>query len=130
MRYPYDPHSERTYEVVTSPTEATYLLMPEDERQAIRLVLNPLQWEVSNGKNGAEGTRREVVVIRPLEVPLSARSMLIFQSGLTISLKLIAQERPGMLSVTWDVPETKPVLPEVPIDKQPPRFDRALAYSD
>jgi hypothetical protein len=129
VRYPLDLASQKIYEVQTSPIEASYLLLPEGERLASRVLLNPEQWEVTYGKNGAEGSRREVVALRPTTAPLTARGLLVLQSGLTIHLKLLAQERPGMLSVTWDLPAQPPAPPELPIDQRPPRFDNAQAYA-
>jgi type IV secretory pathway VirB9-like protein len=127
-RYPLDLRVEKMYEVHTSPSEASYLLLPDGERLAAKMLLNPVQWEVTYGKNGAEGSRREVVAIRPTLAPLVARGLLVLQSGITIHLRLLAQERPGMLSVTWDVPRTVTTDPAVPLDQQPPKFDNAQAY--
>jgi hypothetical protein len=94
-RYPLDLRVEKIYEVHTSPAEASYLLLPEGERLAAKILLNPQQWEVSYGKNGAEGSRREVVALRPATAPLTARGLLVLQSGGTIHLRLLAQERPA-----------------------------------
>jgi type IV secretory pathway VirB9-like protein len=93
------------------------------------LLLNTQEWEVAYGKNGAEGSRRETVAVRPVVAPLTARGLLVLQSGFALHLKLQAQERPGMLSVTWDVPE-KPQRPEMEQspDQKPPLFDNAKAY--
>ena len=91
------------------PSEATYLLLPQDERLAAKVLLNPEAWEVTYGKSGAEGPRREVVALRPVQAPQTARALLVLQSGLTIHLKLLAHTKPGMLSVTWDIPALAPV---------------------
>ena len=107
--YPFDRHQDRIYEVHTSPEEATYVLLPPDERLAAKVLLNPEAWEVTYGKSGAEGARREVVALRPVQAPQTARALLVLQSGLTIHVKLLAMRRPGMLSVTWDIPALHPV---------------------
>ena len=91
--YPFDRHKERIYEVHTSPEEATYLLLPQDERLAAKVLLNPEAWEVTYGKSGAEGARREVVALRPVQAPQTARALLVLQSGLTIHVKLLAMPR-------------------------------------
>jgi Conjugal transfer protein len=128
-RYPLDTTTDRVYEVQTSPSEATYLLLPEGERLAAKLLLNPAQWEVSYGKNGAEGSRREVVALRPTAAPLRARTLLVLQSGVPIHLSLVAREQAGMLSVSWEVP-ARPVSPPTPTpDQLPPRFEREQAYA-
>jgi type IV secretory pathway VirB9-like protein len=129
VRYPLALDREAIYEILTCPSEATYLLLPDEERLAAKLLLNPERWEVTYGKNGAEGSRREVVVLRPTTAPQTARGLLVLQSGLTIHLKLLAQEQPGMLSVSWEVPERPISPPEVPPDQRPPQFDNALAYA-
>ena len=103
-RYPYDRQTARLYEVHTSPGEATYILLPVDERLASKVLLNPEAWEVTYGTSGAEGARREVVALRPVQAPQTARALLVLHSGLTIHLKLLATTKPGMLSVTWDIP--------------------------
>jgi type IV secretory pathway VirB9-like protein len=130
-RYPYDRQKERIYEVHTSPSEATYILLPQDERLAAKVLLNPEAWEVTYGTSGAEGARREVVALRPVQAPQTARALLVLQSGLTIHLKLLAATKPGMLSVTWDIPARTPVTPArapLPVDQRPPQFDSAHAY--
>jgi type IV secretory pathway VirB9-like protein len=130
--YPFDRQKARIYEVHTSPDEATYLLLPQDERLAAKMLLNPEAWEVTYGKSGAEGARREVVALRPVQAPLTARALLVLQSGLTIHLKLLAHTKPGMLSVTWDVPALTSVPPRhapLPVDQRPPQFESAHAYT-
>ncbi len=129
VRYPLDLSRDRIYEVQTSPGEATYLLLPEGERLAAKLLLNVQEWEVAYGKNGAEGSRREVVVLRPVQAPQTGRGVLVFQSGLAIYLKLLAHERPGMLSVAWELPERPMPAPELPPDQRPPQFDNEAAYA-
>ena len=110
-RIPLIATRTRIYEVHTSPEEATYLLLPPDERLAAKVLLNPEAWEVTYGKSGAEGARREVVALRPVQAPQTARALLVLQSGLTIHVKLLAMHAPGMLSVTWDIPALAPVPP-------------------
>jgi type IV secretory pathway VirB9-like protein len=127
VRYPYDAQSAKVFQIVTSPQEVTYLLLPPGERLAIKMLLNPEQWEVSYGKNGAEGSRSEVIAVRPTAAPQSARTLLALQSGATLHLALVAQDRLGMLSVTWDVP-TPTAAPVPTPDKIPPQFIAAQAY--
>jgi type IV secretory pathway VirB9-like protein len=127
--YPFDRQKARIYEVHTSPEEATYLLLPQDERLAAKVLLNPEAWEVTYGKSGAEGSRREVVALRPVQAPQTARALLVLQSGLTIHIKLLALLRPGMLSVTWDIPALAPVTMPLPLDQRPPQFDAQQVYS-
>lgn len=127
VHYPYTPATQQIFEVHVSPTEATYLLLPEGERGAAKLLLNPEQWEVSYGKTGAEGSRREVVAVRPVTAPQEARGLLVLQSGATLHLKLLARERPGMLSVSWELADGKPPEPPSP-DRLAPTFDNARAY--
>src|SRR5262249_39936223 len=116
VRYPVDLSSAKIYEIPTSPLETTYLLLPEGERLAAKLLLNIQEWEIAYGKSGAEGSRREVVAVRPVQAPLMTRGLLVLQSGLPIHLQLRAQERPGALSVRFDLPELapRPTAPEVP----------------
>ena len=129
--YPFDRQKARIYEVHTSPDEATYLLLPQDERLAAKVLLNPEAWEVTYGTSGAEGARREVVALRPVQAPQTARALLVLQSGLTIHLKLLARQRPGMLSVTWDIPAltTVPLQARLPLDQQPPPFNAQQVYA-
>jgi type IV secretory pathway VirB9-like protein len=128
--YPFDRHRERIYEVHTSPEEATYLLLPSYERLAAKVLLNPEAWEVTYGKSGAEGSRREVVALRPVRAPQTARALLVLQSGLTIHVKLVAMQRPGMLSVTWDIPALVPPTRQtrLPLDQRPPQFNTQQVF--
>jgi type IV secretory pathway VirB9-like protein len=129
--YPFDRQKARIYEVHTSPDEATYLLLPQDERLAAKVLLNPEAWEVTYGTSGAEGARREVVALRPVQAPQTARALLVLQSGLTIHVKLLAMRRPGMLSVTWDIPALVSVtMQPLPLDQRPPQFDAQQVYSE
>jgi type IV secretory pathway VirB9-like protein len=129
--YPFDRHTARIYEVHTSPEEATSLLLPQDERLAAKVLLNPEAWEVTYGTSGAEGARREVVALRPVHAPQTARALLVLHSGLTIHIKLLALQRPGMLSVTWDIPARTPVAlqTQVPLDQRPPVLHAQQVYT-
>jgi hypothetical protein len=133
VRYPYDTRNLKVYEIQTSPQEFTRLLLPIEERLAARLTLDPNAWEVVYGKSGAEGSRQELIAVRPLQAPQKGRDMLVFQSGGTpIYLQFIAAERPGMLSVAWDIPVPEVVAnkpPEIPLDQRPPIFRAQLAYA-
>ena len=53
--YPFDRQKARIYEVHTSPEEATYLLLPQDERLAAKVLLNPEAWEVTYGTEWGRG---------------------------------------------------------------------------
>jgi len=129
-RYPLDGSRERIYKIVTSKQEATYLLLPAGERLAAKLFLNPSQWEVAYGEQRSDA-RNETVVVKPApesNPPFNARGMLVFQSGLTLHLFLEAREKPGMLSVSWDLPP--PVVPPPPPpDQLPPVFNKDKAYA-
>jgi type IV secretory pathway VirB9-like protein len=129
VRYPYDLRGQKVYEIHTSPLEFTRLLLPEGEQMAAKLALDPALWEVSYGKTGAEGSRQELIAVRPVQAPQKGRDMLLFQSGLTLYLQFIATERPGMLSVAWDMPARQMTPPPLPLDQQPPKFDNARAYA-
>ena len=110
-RYPLDLRVEKMYEVHTSPSEASYLLLPEGERLAAKMLLNPVQWEVTYGKNGAEGSRREVVAIRPTLAPLVARGLLVLQSGVTIHLRLLARSARACSVSRGMCPRRRPPCP-------------------
>lgn len=129
-RYPLDMESTHLYEVCTSPAEVTHMLLPDDERLAIKLLLKPEDWEVAYGKSGAEGSRREVLAVRPVRAPLVARGLLVLQSGIQIHLQVSAREKPCMLSVAWERPVVRePVAVQVPVSERPPQFDQARAYA-
>jgi len=126
-RYPLDTWRAAIYEIVTSPDEATYVIMPEGERLSMRLVVNPYQWEVAYGESKGD-TRTESMVVKPVTAPLVARGMLVFQSGLRLHLKLVARKQPGMLSVSWDLPPQPP--PPPPPQVLPPEFNKDRAYAN
>src|SRR5262245_29155342 len=74
-------------------------------------------------------TRNETILIRPVTTPLRARCMLTFHSGLTIQLDIEARDKPGMLSVAWDLP--LPVeAPPPPPNELPPNFNKDHAYAN
>ena len=134
VRFPFDPRQEHIFEIVTSPSEFTYLVLLEGERQATQMLLNPEHWEVLYGKSGEEGSRQEVLTVRPIvqpdqKLPPPTRAMLVYQSGVKKRLLFKAQERPGMISVEWALAEEskKPVPP--PMDEQPPAFDSTRVYA-
>lgn len=134
VRFPFDPREAHIYEIVTSPHEFTYLALLEGERQATQLLLNPEHWEVLYGKSGEEGSRQEVLTVRPIvqpdqKLPPRTRAVVVYQSGIKQWLLFRAQERPGMISVEWfmDEEKKKPVPP--PVDQQPPVFDGERAYA-
>ena len=134
MRFPFDAKAQPIYEIVTSPHEFTYLALLDGERQATQLMLNPAHWEVYYGKSGEEGSRQEMLTVRPQvqkdgSLPPPTRAMVVYQSGVKQRLLFKAQERPGMISVEWFIPdeEKKPVPP--PVDQQPPAFDGERLYA-
>jgi hypothetical protein len=131
VRYPLDlRHQMQVFEIVMSPGEFTKLLLPRAERLAAKLTLDPNDWEIIYGKSGEEGSRQEIVALRPTKAPQKGREVVLLQSGLTIYLQLIAREHIGMLAVTWDLPEsTSAPVPEVPLDRRPPKFNTAEAYA-
>jgi type IV secretory pathway VirB9-like protein len=129
VRYPYDLRGHKVYEIHTSPQEFTRLILPPDERLAAKLALDPAAWEVSYGKTGAEGSRQELIAVRPLQAPQRGRDMVLFQSGLTLYLQFVAAERPGMLSVAWEMPPRRTTPPEPPLEQRPPKFDASNAYA-
>jgi Conjugal transfer protein len=54
----------------------------------------------------------------------------LFQSGTQIFLQFVSQERPGAMVVAWQLPPpTVPKPVPVPLDKQPPKFNRDQTYS-
>src|SRR4029077_4234469 len=128
VHYEIDVRYERVYEVPTSPLETTLLRLPEGHRLAHPLLVDEARWEVKPGSVGAEDTRREVFGIRPLFAPMTGRAVISLRSGNQILLKLVAQERPGALSVPWDPPTSAVPPPQPTPDQLPPAFDTANAY--
>jgi type IV secretory pathway VirB9-like protein len=128
VRFEVDPKYNRVYEIVTSPLETTLLAFPEGERLASDLLVNEQLWEVKAGRAGVEDAQREVLAIRPLYAPMIGRGVVLLRSGAQILLKLVAQEQPGALSVTFDLPATAIAPPKPTPDQVPPRFDTANAY--
>src|SRR5262245_63499240 len=74
-------------------------------------------------------TRNETILIRPVTTPLRARGMLTFHSGLTIQLDIEARDKPGMLSVAWDLPPPVEAPPPPPNEIRP-SFDKDRAYAN
>jgi len=134
-RFVFDPDSTPLYRVLTSPNEFTTMFIVPGERAAIPLPLPDEDWEVHAGKQGMtmEGTettvRREFILIRPKWAPMTTRAMLPLASGHTLSFEFISRAQPGMLSVAWETPPKPPEPPPIPIDKQPPLFEKAQAYT-
>lgn len=123
VHYALDPRNEKVYQVVTSPEEFTYFILPPGEKLALKLLIDDMDsWEVRYGSHN------EIIAVRPLTTPQRVRTLLGLQSGVAIHLDLVAQERRGMLSVTWELP-TAGVPPPPPPDQIPPTFDNALAYT-
>lgn len=129
VRYPLESGPPQVFEVVTSPREFTHLVLPPGEQLAAPLRLDPVGWEILYGKTAQEGARQEMINVRPTLEPQKGRDMLLFKSGAKLYLKFQAQDRPGMLSVTWDVAPPKAPEP-VPIEQRAPKFNAAMAYTD
>lgn len=128
VRYPLELGGLKIYPIETSPNEFTRLLLPAGERRAVNLRLDKEQWEVVYEKM-PEDSLHEIISIRPVKAPLQGRDMLMLTSGYPIYLQFVAHEKPGMLSVTWTLPEV-PKEPELPpLDQRPPKFHSARAYS-
>ena len=109
-------------------------MLLEGERQATQFLINPDQWEILYGKSGEEGARQEVLTVRPIQhegkpLPSPARVMVVYQSGLEMPLLLRAQDRPGMVSVEWFIPQEEKPPPPVPLDQQPPMFNGGQVYA-
>ena len=130
IRYPLDLSPGRTYAIVTSPSEPTYLFFPRGEAMGIDLLLDPLAWEVSYGTSAPDAPERQAfLAVRPKEAGQKARVIMVFQSGFPLSLLFTSQERPGMLSVTWDIPDTAKPPPQPSPEKIPPTFNNGAAYA-
>jgi type IV secretion system protein TrbG len=125
VTYPVRPGSANIYQVETAVASPTYLLLPAGERLAAPPAVNPDAWAVGLVQMGKDTTRQETVVIRPLLAPQEATTALLFQSGLILFCKLIATEKTGMLSVTWDVSPAVASLPipELPVIQRPPKMN-------
>jgi type IV secretory pathway VirB9-like protein len=130
ITYDYDPGGNKIYKVVTSPSEATWMTLPEGFRLAADLLLDTKMWEISYAKIGEEGHRQQLIAIRPKYTEMQTRSVLQLQSGAAIQLALESQERPGMLRVSWVLPELPKGPPPLTPDKIPPVFDNQVAYAD
>lgn len=131
VRYPLVLGGLKVYQIDTSPQEFTRLLLPPGQHLVAKLRLHPKEWVVNYEKTEDEDeTHQEVISIRPNDiVGLKGRDMLMLSSGYPIYLQLTSQERPGMLSVTWSMPErsTEPEAP--PMDERPPKFNAGQAYT-
>jgi hypothetical protein len=130
IHYEIDLDTSRTYTVLTSPSEPTYLFFPPGEVMGVDLLLNTQAWEISYGASTREpAERRAFLAVRPKAPDQSQRVLMVFESGFPLSLRFQSQERPGMLSVTWDAPaRAKPPPPPSP-ETVPPVFNNATAYA-
>jgi hypothetical protein len=129
VRYPLLLGGLKIYAIETSPQEFTRLLLPPGEHRAANLHLHPNEWVVEY-EPSEEDSRQEVISIRPKAANLRARDMLILASGYPIYLSLTSKEEPGMLSVTWTMPQMpKEGEGAVALDQTPPRFQRRRAYT-
>ena len=128
VRYRYQ--EGKLYEVYGAPDRPTYLQLPPGERLAAPLAINtdgatPNAWAVGWAEQRKDlPDRQEVIALRPLGSGYETTSALLFQSGLSIFLKLVATQT-AMVSVSWDTPS--PALaakaPEVPLVPRPPKID-------
>jgi type IV secretory pathway VirB9-like protein len=69
-------------------TQPTYLLLPEGERLAAPLALNEQEWLYSLVEMGQGDSRRETVVVQPLQPGLVLKTGVLFRSGLFFFLSL------------------------------------------
>jgi Conjugal transfer protein len=131
VRYPLVLGGLKVYHIETSPQEFTRLLLPPGQHLAAKLRLHPKEWIVNYEKTEEEDeTHQEVISIRPNDiVGLKGRDMLLLSSGYPIYLHLTSRERPGMLSVTWSMPERTGEPEAPPMDERPPKFNANLAYT-
>jgi hypothetical protein len=119
--YTYTPGT--VYAVPTSPSSPTYLVLPPGERLAAPPTLDPEAWTVGVVQMGQEATRQEAVVLRPLQPGPSAFTALFLQSGMMLFCKLVPIAKPGLMAVTWDLPQATPSLPVTPVALRPPTID-------
>jgi Conjugal transfer protein len=130
VRYPLEGGPPQVFEITTSPREFSHLVLPPGERLAAPLRLDPAGWEILYSKRASEGARQEMINVRPTIAPQTGRDMLLLESGNKLYLRFQAQDRPGMLSVTWDL-STLPKTPApLPVEQRPPKFNAAMAYTD
>jgi hypothetical protein len=130
VRYPLSLPGVGLYQIVTSPSEFTNVLLPAGEVPAAELTLSPKDWQVLYNEPAAPAAV-QLIKVKPRTAGQKGRDMLLTASGYPLYLEFISTERPGMLSVTWDLPTrlapTKPEAP--PLDQRPPKFHNALAYN-
>lgn len=128
IRYPYDPQGDKVYKILTSPSETTWLLIPATLQIASELLLDSKMWEESYSVVGEGATRQHLIAIRPMYTELKTRAVINMKNGAPIQLDIETQERPGMLRVSWVLPEPVAPPPVTP-DQLPPVFDDHLAYN-
>lgn len=128
IRYDYDLRGNKIYKITTSPTETTWLTLPETLKLAADLLLDKNMWEVAYTVVGEGEHRQHLIAIRPIYTELKTRAVIQIQNGPAIQLDIESQERPGMLRVSWIMPE-QAIPPPLPSpDQLPPVFDSRHAY--
>jgi type IV secretion system protein VirB9 len=126
--YAYTPGT--VYTVPTSPSAPTYLVLPPGEQLAAPPTLDPDAWAVGVVQMGQEeATRQETVVLRPLQPGLRALTALLLQSGRIVFCKLVPSAKPGLMAVTWDVPQATPSQPFTPVALRPPTIDMGRLHT-
>lgn len=135
FEYTLDAHQrhKKIYEVICAVKSPCSLFLPRGEVLAAPLLLNTSESDAESwdmGEAAVIGTRedrRQVLVLRPRSAPQTVFNTLLFASGLTIRIKLLAVEDGGMLGVSWTRPAAE--TPEVPVHERPPKLhvDRLFA---
>jgi type IV secretory pathway VirB9-like protein len=144
LTYPYEVG--KLYEVHTTPTVGTSIVLPPGEVLATKPVLKspPKEyekeeelkdtWVVGYAAMTPGGQHQGVIVIRPGTAPQEAMTTLLFQSGLIIPLKLIAYPTAAkaMLMVSW-APPAQAAEPQArthtPPEERPPTIDRSRIFT-
>ena len=112
QRYPYIPG--KVYEIYSSPSHPTTILLPPGERLAAPPVINGEEWEVGAAEMGTETVRQEAVVLRPLKPGLETTMPLLTQAGHAFFCRLRSFDTTSMVAVTWELPALRALTPETP----------------
>jgi Conjugal transfer protein len=129
VRYPLSLLGFKVYRIETSPSEFTSLILPPGEKPLAELMLNPKEWVVHYNEPAVEQAEHQLIKVKPLSVGVKGRDMLMTTSGYPIYLDFVSYDRPGMLSVTWDLPPRTGPPPPPPMDQRPPKFDHSREYT-
>jgi len=133
VHYPYIAGT--IYPIRLAPDSPTHLVLPPGERLAAAPAMNtddktPNAWVLGIAQQGKDGTRQEVIALRPLQAGYRTTTALLFQSGLTIFCHLLATEGPAMVSVSWEMPPAPARSPELPSAQRPPQIDVGRLHTD